>query len=277
MIYNQTAMKDIIKKKDKILLFLPFLITFTYACLVLDSIVYPGFVSKYLLVDSKIFFAISLILLVFVLPPNSIRVGQKYKLLISLLEMNMLLLLPILLVYYILNIVEIAHYTNYVLATFHIHLDGFIYLMLFVLSLTGVDLIVNNPLLFKDVSQLKIIFNKDRFRFIFFVFLIYTVYFNFGITFQHAVKRGAFIFSHINYSHDDKMYHQWGEYYKFMLFVKENTSNEAIIVIPPEKEPWLTSGNMWIDRYFLYPRRIVQYDDQNINIPDLVEPNKINP
>jgi len=55
------------------------------------------------------------------------------------------------------------------------------------------------------------------------------------------------------------MTYQWKVFYQFMVFVRNNTPEDATIVIPPEQDPWLMgSGNENFVRAFIYPRKIVQ-------------------
>jgi hypothetical protein len=58
---------------------------------------------------------------------------------------------------------------------------------------------------------------------------------------------------------------QWGDFYKYMVFVKNNTPEDASIVIPPQIAPWWTrSGNSLLVKPFLYPRKLIQYETADI-------------
>lgn len=56
-------------------------------------------------------------------------------------------------------------------------------------------------------------------------------------------------------SYDKKMSAQWGLYYDYMAFVRENTPSDAVIMTPPQAWPWSKAGNRHLSLYFLYPRR----------------------
>ena len=67
------------------------------------------------------------------------------------------------------------------------------------------------------------------------------------------VRRNPFL------SYDEKMRRKWGDYYDFMVYVREHTPPDAVIAIPPQSA-WPTTGNAGLDSYFLYPRRLVGLD-----------------
>jgi hypothetical protein len=61
------------------------------------------------------------------------------------------------------------------------------------------------------------------------------------------------------------MFYEWGKQYQFMVFVRNNTPEDANIIIPPEQDPWLMgSGNGTYVRAFLFPRKIIQ---EGLTIP----------
>ena len=71
-----------------------------------------------------------------------------------------------------------------------------------------------------------------------------------------VVPNDIYILSHIKASYDFKMKERWGIYYDYIKFVKENTPENASILIPPQKFPWPSSGNVGLNRYFLFPRNM---------------------
>ena len=245
-----------IKKLEIIIpLILPLLIVVTYLFLALDTFIYPGAVAKYLFIDSRFYFGLSVVLLLFFLP-------KKSKILDFVLKVNALMLIPLWIIYLIFVGIEAAHYTNYVLATYHIHLDGLISLPLFSLSLFLAEKIkVRFPTAF--LPKPKNIF--------FFALIIITAYFsvkNLASSANTALNANLYVFLHPASSYDEKMYYQWGDFYRYMVFIKNNTAENAKIVIPPAQEPWLArTGDMQLVRAFLFPRELIQY--REINIPDL--------
>ena len=61
-----------------------------------------------------------------------------------------------------------------------------------------------------------------------------------------------------NLSYDDKMRLSVGkEFYNYTLFIKENTPEDAVILIPPQAYPWPQTGNAGYLRYFIFPRKVI--------------------
>lgn len=73
------------------------------------------------------------------------------------------------------------------------------------------------------------------------------------------MTKNSYILFHCRNTYDEKMAYQWPVFYNFMVFVKNNTPENATIIIPPMGNPWLMgSGNPHFVRAFLYPRDIIQ-------------------
>jgi hypothetical protein len=91
------------------------------------------------------------------------------------------------------------------------------------------------------------------------IFLILPIVFmvNFVNVLDSAIGSDIFVLTHLDYSYNDKMRESWGLYYDYIKFVKENTPENASILVPPQQTPWLSTGNVGLDRYFLYPRILV--------------------
>lgn len=233
-------------------LFLPIAIIFTYGCLLLDTIKYPGFVGNHFLIDSRIYFAVVIVLL-FIME-------SKSRILNFVLRINSAVLLLSAGVYLIFAIIEGIHFPNYVLATYHFHPDGLIYVVLFNVSIfliTKLNLNLKKPFQLKNLGYLILIFLTT-----------YTLIASVGLSMQKAFAGDFYAAGHVTNSYDEKMYFQWHDFYNYMLFVKYSTPENANVVIPPEIAPWWTrSGNLYLVRSFLYPRNTIQYDSEKI--PDL--------
>lgn len=70
----------------------------------------------------------------------------------------------------------------------------------------------------------------------------------------------SFIRCNLHLTYDEKMGIKWGDYYDYMVFLRENTPADATIVIPAQGDQWPRTGNAGLDNYFLYPRRLVTID-----------------
>ena len=229
---------------------LPVLIIVTYLCLLSEIIKYPGFIGNHFFIDVKIYVTLVIVALFFT--------DTKSKLLSFILKANRIFLVTITLVYLIFSLLEGAHYTNYVLATYQIHLDSMILLVLFSLFIFLAD---------KFKSELPRVKGKMRVSYLMFVFLItFFIVKNANYVCNLGLMRNSYILFHLRSSYDDKMTYEWGKFYQFMVFVRNNTSEDSTIVIPPEQDPWLMgSGNNNFVRAFLFPRKIVS---ETITIPE---------
>jgi len=54
------------------------------------------------------------------------------------------------------------------------------------------------------------------------------------------------------------------EFYDFIKFIQRNTSEDAVIMIPPQGSAWPFSGHIEYVQYFLYPRRLIKDDRERI-------------
>jgi hypothetical protein len=224
-------------------LILPLFIGFTYVCLILDTIKYPGFIGNHFVIDTKVYLAVTLVWLSFF--------TSKSFFLNFVLKVNRLLLPLIFIVYMVLNALEGGHYRNYVLATLEIHLEGFTGLVLFGLLLVLVDKF--KSLLPKGIKALGILY--PIFIYLIALFLIKSLIY---VTDQ-SFKRDSYVIFHPLSSYDEKMFYEWGDFYKFMVFVRNNTPSDANIVTPPTEDPWLMgSGNVHFVRAYLFPRKIIK-------------------
>lgn len=243
-------MMNLIKKYQKTLL-LPFAIGFTFFCLLLETLKYPGFIGNHFYIDAKVYFAVAITLLLFL--------DTKQKSANFVLRVNRILLVPIFLVYFGFALAEGAHFTNYVLATYHFHLDGLVFVPLFSLSIFVTEKF--KDIVPKTIGKIGLVYPLMVFLLVFFMVK------NITYVSDTAFNRNSYILFHLRDNYDDKMFYQWQDFYRFMVFVRNNTPTYANIVVSPMQDPWLIgTGNPHFVRAFLYPRKIIQ--EEKI-IPDL--------
>lgn len=77
---------------------------------------------------------------------------------------------------------------------------------------------------------------------------------------RYVVSELGFMRENPYLTYEEKMRSKWGDYYEYMVFVRENTPAGATIIIPPQGDQWPMTGNGGLDSYFLYPRRLVGMD-----------------
>lgn len=237
--------------------------TFTalaYLLLFAETYMYQGFVAKHFLIDAKITAIISIVLLVYY--KYKLKTDNKNNLVELGIKLNNLLIIIFTVFYFGMQYLETVNYNNYVFSKYHLQPQNFLYLVLFSLGIFLVDLYskgIKNKLLKelfgnylnKGSTFISYLLNSLIFVLIIITFFTYTL-----TTFSTAFKSLSFIYKNIDYTYDDKMRHIWGFYYDYMKFVKENTPENASILIPPQESPWLSEGNVALSRYFVYPRRL---------------------
>ena len=239
-------------KLDRYGIFLSLLIVLTYALLILDSVKYPGFTGNHFFIDAKIYLVIVAALLLFV--------NAKSKILDFVLKINLFVLIFTSIVYIFFSYLEGSHYQNFVLSVYHLNPDGLVFIPLF--SLLIFLIVKFRP---KEPKPIKI---KNVGYYILTFLIAYTLVSNVGASFQRSLNGDIYVFTHISDSYDQKMLFQWGNFYNYMVFVKNNTQENSSIVIPPEIAPWFTrTGSSQLVRYFLYPRKLIQF--KTAEIPNL--------
>jgi hypothetical protein len=228
------------------------LIAFTYVFLLLDTLKYPGFTGNHFLIDARVYVAVSIgLLLIWPLSPRILKV---------ILRISFVGLAIMLSIYIWFSVAEATHYINYVLSQYNLSLQGLVYVPVF-----SAMIFVVSKIRLKNAILLK---GRNIWQTMLIIIIAYALISNIGASLENAVEQDIYIFAHPQSSYDQKMHYQWHEFYHYMLFVKNNTSEDASIIIPPQLAPWWTSsGNEPLVRYFLFPRNLIQYKTETI--PDI--------
>jgi len=246
----------------------PFLVSLTFFFLFLETYLYIGFLRKFFLADSRFFLIVSIFsATTLVLLQKDVKIKTREKILNNLVfQLNTLLFPSVLIFYLIMQAAEVANYSNYVFSTFHLQPDNFFYIVVLSAGLLLLDWAGEKKETVQLFSRRAGIFLKDfkkrptrsALKLAVIVLLLFYFIDNFTKTLNTAINSNIYILTHLNDSYDDKMRQKWGFYYDYMKFVKQNTPEDSIIVAPPMERPWLTTGNTGLNRYFLYPRRLVR-------------------
>lgn len=220
----------------------PFMVLFTFVVLGLETYSYIGFIGKFILIDSRFFFNLSIFSAIFL-----IISGKKSYLSDLTFRLNSLVLIAGSVTYLFLQFLEAQNFHNYVFSRYHIQPNNMLYIVILSLILAIISKL-RLPKKFLNVSPYLSI-----------IMVVTLVIFLNGMveTANAALYSDIYIISHINKSYDYKMTERWGVYYQYIKFVKDNTPENSIILIPPKELPWLSTGNEGLDRYFLYPRRLI--------------------
>jgi hypothetical protein len=219
----------------------PLLVGLAFIALGVETYTYFGALSKYIWVDSRFFLVLALVSAVFL-------TGDKHNALDSwIFKLNSIVFPVSALIYIVMLFLESSHFPNYIFSTYHIQPANFLYIVLLSLGLFFVSQLTKQKPFFRNVFVSRCII----------IFIFVSVYLSgaVGVT-QAVVFSDINVFSHINASYDFKMRELWGEYYDYAKFVKEYTPENASILVPPQKFPWASSGNVGVDRYFLFPRNL---------------------
>jgi len=194
---------------------------------------YPGVVAKFTHVDFSYFIYLLAIFSVFVKKP------EKHK--------KIFILGAIFAVIFFIGItfVESVTYNNFVFSRFHINIGGSANLVsIFFVLLVPYYLIKRNL-----IDKVAILI------------LVFWVTSNMLGTFSFASNKVGFQLKNLNYTYDEKMRNDWGEFYDCMKVIKINTPENSMIYLPPQSSVWQMEGNEFLVRYFLYPRGIKHFEN----------------
>jgi len=157
--------------------------------------------------------------------------------------------------YIAMQFLESSNFHNYVFSTYHLQPTNFFYIVFLSLVLFLISKLIKQKQFISNLSVFKL-----TILFIFFVAFLD----GFIKTVDTAIYTDIYILSHINASYDFKMNERWGLYYDYIKFVKANTSENASILVPPQELPWLSTGNVGLNRYFLFPRKMGNASDSDL-------------
>lgn len=279
---------------------LPYIGMLTFFFLLLESITYIGFISQFVFFNSLFFLILLLIfyLFYFLLQLLSPYNAEPKYLLQFFISLNYLIFPITLIFFYIIMVLEQSNFSNYVYANYHIRpeiLRNFVIANMFIVLIDtffrrknlhffndGFRKYFLNTVLGLEIKETK----KNLSKLVFFDLMkiitgialiswfILTISQNSIKTSELLVTNYIFISKNPFISYELKMQKTWGIFFKYMQLVKASTPEDAVILIPPAQNHWLTSGNSVLVRYFLFPRTIVnvkETDDlDNLNLfPDV--------
>lgn len=220
-----------------------FLITL-FAYSLVETFTYSGFLVKHF--DIKIGFGL---LLVFVV--SFIIFSKFYK---NVLFAKLLLVVTYILtfVYLVFDTLERVTYLNFVFSHFHLH----VYLLLLSVVLVAIIFLINTEK--KKVN-------------IYVISVLSVILVQYLITDMSSIAKSniGYMIENPRATYNQKMEKAIEKKpYDFTLFIKENTPENAKILIPPQGYPWPQTGNVAYLRYFIYPRILINGNekDQKVNL-----------
>jgi len=147
------------------------------------------------------------------------------------------------------SFLEMSHFPNYVYSLYHIHLRNLFWPWFLSSFLIFLELLPD----FRQPSS-KMVAKKTLLLGLVSWVLVVNL---FAIS-KGVIKSLSFIIKHPFASYDDKMRQAIGQqFYDFTLFIKQNTPEDARILIPPQGFPWPQTGNGGYLSYFIYPRDVI--------------------
>ena len=121
--------------------------------------------------------------------------------------------------------------------------------------------------LLKNLPRVKL-----EYAWLFYLLLIYLVFQQLIFVFSTISKRVISVFGTLDTPYEQRWEATMGGRYSFgwmwtyMEFINNHTAENTIILIPDQAAPWEMEGNPFYTRWFIYPRRMVQLDE-NREIP----------
>lgn len=213
-----------------------------FTLLFLEVFKYPGFLKKYVFFDP---FSIMGIYFVF----YSVYINRLLRKDILIIKyISVVLIIFCTVIYLFASCLNAIYYPNYFYYKYHVVPDLLINLIIFPSTI----LLINTGFISKYIHTFK-----HKAMMLASIFICIHIVASTSQTLNLVIKDTMFIIFHSQYSYEMKMKEFWGEYYNFIIFVKENTEENATILIPPQEYPWLFEGNGALDRYFLYPRKLL--------------------
>ncbi len=234
--------------------------------LFLESFTFSGFIAKYLLIDVPIVATASFVFLIWG-TYRQIKNKQSTDLITKeeklLLLLNRLLLLPVGLIYIIVNNIEAEHYPNYVYSEYHIHPNALLRVLLYVLLITAFRWFITDYFKQKD-SFIKRYFSQLQVFELFLLFALGPMFFSSFNTLIRDYADSRYLAVNWNTPVSERMFDQRRHTEKmawvaeYSDFINSQTESTDTIMLPPNIAPWLSTGNELLMRWFLYPRNVVK-------------------
>ncbi len=242
--------------------FFPYMYVITWMFLFLDIYVYPGFVQKVIFLDARLFIVVAMALGLTATLGKAHWRKKNGPLMELVFGVNRLLLPVGVFLYVLVTFAEENNYPNFVFSRFHLHALYFKYLVVFLIITLLVDLsrIYHKWLLSVLIPQSRLKLFRSSFHYNLFLLTIviagYLVITNAFVVWQTMLQYYVFMVKKPFASYEEKSRYILGDY-EYFTFIKDYTPESAVIAIPPQQIPWLTSGNGGYLRYFVYPRQVI--------------------
>lgn len=200
---------------------------------VVESVSYLGFFFKHTGIPAYLVYLVGIIAVTYVHKP--------IKLLVALLGLFSVL---VSLLFFVLSFAEIAHYPNYVFTVTHINLVS----LQFLIGLLFLHYFAYKDWLSKPLDRIA--------KGLLVGILVCIGADGLGRTISFANNNIKYIKIDPFATYEQKMIKAYPGLYPALKEVVRLTPEDAIILIPPQGNPWEFEGNGAIVTYFIYPRRV---------------------
>lgn len=250
--------------KINIFLF-PYLTVLTYTFLLLDSIVYPSFTHKIFLIDSMWLMPLTLLSTCIAIITAKYINKSANSIFFNFLNVNKLAMPIIVVVYFLSSLLEQQNYPNFVFSHYHLHISFFMNILILNVYIIIIEILLDYNFLMLKYIKIPDLTPKNISKIIILLLIVAIISYPVLRTFINISKMMIYHASlvirnpNLNFDQRSKKVISNYSYYKFLV---EHTPESALIGVPPQRNPWLTIGNIGMVRYFLYPRKITQEPDK---------------
>lgn len=218
-----------------------FLITL-FALSIVETFTYSGFIAKHF--DVKVGLGI---ILLFVVAFVVLRRFFKSTLFGKFILFSTYLFTFI---YVVFDTLERVTYLNFVFSRFHLH----VHLLLLSATLLSIIFLINSD-------------RKKVNTYVFTVLVVILIQYLVTDIVVIAKSNIGFMLKNPKATYDQKMEVVIEKKpYNYALFIKNNTPENAKILIPPQGYPWPQTGNKAYFRYFIYPRTLINGNEKDANV-----------
>jgi hypothetical protein len=213
------------------------------SALLVELVTYKGFVGKHLFVSSDVILFAALVFGAYSFLKYKKVSGAGVKKLTTIFPIIEILLF---MVFMFLGFLEAKTYPNYVFSRFHIQFINLIPIIsygLFFLLWLETKNIINKK--FQPISLALIVLGG------------YYLISNLNLVLAQVNSSFSYMVANSNASYEEKMSTYWGTSVFYTNRIKALTPENATVVLPPQKIFWGVTGNVGVERYFLYPRTLI--------------------
>lgn len=248
------------------------LINFTFVALLIEAYKYKGFLFKHFFISTDLLiglvFVVGIIVITLSKKKDDQYVGFTTRYSIKYIKF---FLLPLIVLYLVLNIQNDLNYPNYVFSKYHLQPELLlrpVTLGIFLVAIFHIrDRLIANSTKDKFKSHKKTYFQLALFASLMALIIVFTTS-NLFIDVSYTYTNLIIILKNSKMSEQEKygyiMRKKYGYFFDYIMFIKSITPEEATILLPPQKNPWQLEGNQRLVRYFLYPRTLYSAHEDNL-------------